>query len=571
MRRPAVLVMVLLICLTVPSGAPAAAGEPVAWRAVWSVALDAAAFGATGPITDYSYIVEPSARALAVTAGTGGIVVLDPPTGRLLSTIPPEPGLAEVTRMRFAGGVLVALRWSPDGRYSWGRLTAYDPATGRRLWGGRAAEEAAVSREAVAALTPSSVELLDAGTGETTATMPLQRGCTGKLAAVADVVAVLEICGTQRVRLTTADPTTGRPRWTRDLAYRAPRQWPPPAEPDTTVKAEVAVAADGSVLVDLADDHPRLYAPDGTRLPMETGARPSWDYTSADTSGRPPIIALGGGPAYTVSSGPSGTERIRALDAGTGLLRWTSPGPRTKPPIATGGMLVTDAGEVYSARALDPWPLVGRLLVTDPATGETSDLALPSAGSAATLVGGAGGLIFTRSPPYDESGGLKGAVRLTAYRLVRASLARAPLPAWPDACGVLTDRDLRLLAPGYLADPHARTLAGVRLTKPVGCVWIPPADEGDVVSVSVQWVAPSVPEARRLVEEEVRYGIGQARTGSVQAPDGSRIVYYEIGDPAGTFHAALISTGPVIVKMTALTPESLRHLAPRALANLQGA
>ncbi|MEU4223895.1 hypothetical protein AB0F17_06350 [Nonomuraea sp. NPDC026600] len=197
---------------------------------------------------------------------------------------------------------------------------------------------------------------------------------------------------------------------------------------------------------------------------------------------------------------------------------------------------------------------------------------MPATEGATLLEGGAGGLVFVRTPTQDDdSAGVKNGTRITAYRLVRANRPPAnppgvaPAADWPDACGLLTDRDLSLLAPGYLASPHSRTLAGSPLPKPAVCDWIPPTDKGDVVSVSVMWTAPSTSEAQRLAAEETRYGLDSVITGR----DGPDIVYYRLGHPAGSQYGALVSVGPVVTKLVASTPETVRRLAPRLRDNLR--
>ncbi|MFD1538228.1 PQQ-binding-like beta-propeller repeat protein, partial [Nonomuraea guangzhouensis] len=377
-----------------------------------------------------------------------------------------------------------------------------------------------------------------------------------------ELVAVLELCANDRVHLAAVDPETGRPHWTRDLTYRRPQQWPPDDEADSRRNVGVATAADGTVLVHL-NDTSFLYAPDGRQLPADLHAA-NWAYST-----RSPIVTGAGVVAHTSIPYGGGAGHVQGIDPATGGTRWTREIPGLTSFIATGDLFVTE-GENYPG--LDFWPLNAYLLAIDAATGEASELPLPATYGATNLEGGVGGLVFVRTPTQDDdSRGVKNGTRITAYRLVRANRPPAnppgvaPAADWPDACGLLTDRDLSPLAPGYLASPHARTLAGRPLPKPAVCDWIPPTDKGDVVSVSVAWTASSTSEAQRLAAEETRYALDAV----IKGRDGPDIVYYQLGHPAGNQYGALVSVGPVITKLVASTPETVRRLAPRLRDNLR--
>ncbi|MEU7854398.1 PQQ-binding-like beta-propeller repeat protein [Nonomuraea sp. NPDC049141] len=557
-RLVGVPLLALMTCLALVSDAPAVVRKAVGWRAEWSAAFDNRSFGLTEDAIVYSHTLVASERALAVAARIGRILILDPVTGRVLSTVPAEPRLGDVRELWVADEALVVLREQPGrtGAEFEGVLTGYDLATGQRLWGWRLAREAVVTRRAVAALTASDVQLLDARTGATRAVMPVLQGCTAAAAAADELVAVLELCANDRVHLAAVDPETGRPYWTRDLTYRRPQQWPPAEGADPRTDMGVATAADGTVLVHLSDT-PYLYASDGRRLPAGIHGEAT----------RSPIIT-GEGVVINTSI-PDGGGYVQGIDPATVAIRWTRGVAGSTSFIATGDLFVTKSGNYPG---LEPWPLNAYLLAIDAATGEASELPLPATGGATFLEGGAGGLVFVSTPTRDDdSTGVKNGTRITAYRLVRANRAPAnppgvaPAADWPDACGLLTDRDLSLLAPGYLAYPHARTLAGSPLPKPAVCDWIPPTDKGDVVSVSVTWTAPSTSEARRLAAEEVRYGLDT----TIKGRDGPDIVYYQLGHPAGDQYGALVSVGPVVTKLVASTPETVRRLAPRLRDNLR--
>jgi hypothetical protein len=150
--------------------------------------------------------------------------------------------------------------------------------------------------------------------------------------------------------------------------------------------------------------------------------------------------------------------------------------------------------------------------------------------------------------------------------------------SWPDACALLTERDLSLLATGYVPSPRPGTLpggsqtgalAGIPLPKPVACDWIPPTDEGAVVSVSVEWVASSASAAQRLAAEENRYGFRLSSGPEITGPGGPDVVYHQLTTPAGPLYSALVRGGPVITKILASTIEAVRQLAPRLRGNLR--
>jgi outer membrane protein assembly factor BamB len=559
-RLVGVPLLALVTCLALVCDAPAVVRKAVGWQAVWSAAFDNRSFGLTEDVFVYSHTLVPSERALAVAARIGRILILDPVTGRVLSTVPAEPRLGDVRELWVADEALVVLRERPGrtGDEFEGVLTGYDLATGQRLWGSRLAREAVVTRRAVAALTASDVQLLDARTGSTRAVMPIPQGCTAAAAAADELVAVLELCANDRVRLSAVDPETGRPYWTRDLTYRRPQQWPPAEGAETRRDVGVATAADGTVLVHLSDT-PYLYASDGRRLPADIHGEAT----------RSPIVSGEGVVVYTSIPDRGGAGYVQGVDPATGAIRWTRGVAGPTSYIPTGDLFVTEDREDLG---LESWPLNAYLLAIDAATGEASELPLPATEGATILEGGVGGLVFVRTPTQDDaSGGVKNGTRITAYRLVRANRAPAnppgvaPAADWPDACGLLTDRDLSLLAPGYLAYPHSRTLADSPLPKPAVCDWIPPTDKGDVVSVSVTWTAPSTSEARRLASEETRYGLDA----TIKGRDGPDIVYYQLGHPAGNQYGALVSVGPVVTKLVASTPETVRRLAPRLRDNLR--
>ncbi|MEU4223894.1 PQQ-binding-like beta-propeller repeat protein [Nonomuraea sp. NPDC026600] len=173
-----------------------------------------------------------------------------------------------------------------------------------------------MTRRAVAALTASDVQLLDARTGATRAVMPISQGCTADAAAADELVAVLELCAGERVRLAAVDPETGRPYWTRDLTYRRPQEWPPAEGADPRRDLDVATAADGTVLVRLSGTS-YLYASGGRRLLADIHGA-NWGYST-----RSPVVTGAGVVAHT--SIPDGGEGgyVQGVDPATGAIRWT--------------------------------------------------------------------------------------------------------------------------------------------------------------------------------------------------------------------------------------------------------
>ncbi|NJP88794.1 PQQ-binding-like beta-propeller repeat protein [Nonomuraea sp. FMUSA5-5] len=544
-RRAALLPLCVLMLVTgmiVLSDAPSVARQAVAWRKVWSRSLDERAFGPAG--FGAGYVLGLSERAVAVARGPGPIFVLDPATGRVRATIQEDARAGEADRIWEAGGTLVVLRKAAAEA---GLLSGYDLVTGARSWGPRPGGEVVVSRRAVMVVTASEVTLLDARTGAAIAARPLERGCTATAAAADERVAVLDVCAGRSVQIRAVDPATGRPRWSRELPYPRAQEWPPGDE-ERAPGTSVAVAADGTVLACLGDAV-RLFTWDGARLPGTL----DWPCSYGQT-----IVTSAGVPVVATTRGSFGPYELRGLDPGTGDVRWTGETANTAALLAIGSQVVRVPG--YSDSPLsyaEPWPLVAHLQAVDALTGRTTRLPLDATASATIVEGQAGGLVITRTPSVEGAPTV-----ISAYHLVRAPRARpggVPLAGWPDACALLADRDLRLLGDGYLTSPHPRP----PVPRPVSCDWIPPADDGDVVSVTIGWAAASEAEARRTAEEEVRYGLDR----TIGTEPG--IWYRETDHPAGTGHTAIVSAGPFVVTLHASTAQAVRLLAPRLRDHLR--
>ncbi|MET7338281.1 PQQ-binding-like beta-propeller repeat protein [Nonomuraea sp. NPDC005650] len=168
------------------------------------------------------------------------------------------------------------------------------------------------------------------------------------------------------------------------------------------------------------------------------------------------------------------------------------------------------------------------------------------------LVGTAPGLAFVRLA----------AGTVAAYTLGygvpdgRELLDGVAADAWPDACDLLP----RPPRGGYITRPATQALFGRELPKPVQCDRVPPTDDEPVVSLSVDWVSA---DAHRLYAVE---------TASIKrewfhdpVTEDPYLLDYLRSTATGTGSApeAVVSVGPVIVRLTSSSRQTLRALAPQ--------
>ncbi|MFC5833162.1 PQQ-binding-like beta-propeller repeat protein [Nonomuraea insulae] len=196
----------------------------------------------------------------------------------------------------------------------------------------------------------------------------------------------------------------------------------------------------------------------------------------------------------------------------------------------------------------------------EPGSGRLDAAPLDLPASAGPAGGATGDLAFV----YDDGGDGE---RVIAYRRVRG---RLPGPvalggvepgSWPDACALLTSRDLGAVAGGYRPLPHRRTVGALPLPKPASCDWIPPSDDGAVVSVSVVWVARSDAEARALFDAAVSADKTYGAYDPITEGPGFFTTMVS-GGVEGAFGRTLVHVGPVIAEVVSTSARALRIVAP---------
>ncbi|NUW35971.1 PQQ-binding-like beta-propeller repeat protein [Nonomuraea sp. SMC257] len=579
----------LAVCLAPASDSADGTRRAVGWRAVWSTTLTQGPGGLwRDPVAEY--VAGASEGVVALGLGRGPVVVMDAGTGLIRSRIRPK-GSGNARRIWVAGDTLVVQRGATSDYGAESYLAAYDLPTAAPLWVTYVAgdeEHAEVTPRGVAIARPSRLDLYDLRRGTSAGGVPVRPGCATSIAAAGAAVALLSGCPGEALRLSAIDPATGRPRWERALPYTTP----PGDRAEKGMATEVQGAADGSVLVRI-NQTSLLYAPDGRPLPgvlspapearvVTTGGVLAHSFAPAAPDGRPESVV-------TQEFDPGGRRLLRTRRTGA-----------AGPLFADGRTFV--AMDVMGRTLGLTWPLPAHLTSVDAVTGETADLPLPVPHAMAELVGVAGGLAFVLGPVPETLGGDGPAARVTAYRLVREERPRAaPLGAvaasrWPDACRLLTAADLAPLGGGHRAFPRT---PGPRLPRPPGaadtagttgtagtagttgtagtaapgqvaCDWIPSADDGTVVFVSVEWVAPSAREARELFAAETARL--KADAGVRALPGGEPDVHFHgLGTPAGTQFHALVVAGPVVARLMTRSEAAVRLLGPRLRDNLRAA
>ncbi|YCK38442.1 PQQ-binding-like beta-propeller repeat protein [Actinomadura sp. ATCC 39365] len=438
-----------------------------------------------------------SDRAVAVATRQGAVRILDPRTGRLRHTVLAGPDRSSsVTGVWIAGGTLVVARGGPDDAGQ--TLYGHDLATGAPLWrrpvtvaprrptlGDTGSYHGprimAAGRGVVVVEQPDEpvrILALDARTGTTTARSAYPGRCRLTGAATAGSVRLLSYCQGE-VRLSSTDPRTLRPGWTRPLTRTSATEGAGPPIGLTANAEGYAQARVGK------DDF--FLGPDGRLL-------------------------------STVSQAVEVTDPDRWL-----------------PPLYAGPATVRPG--------LRPWPLPAYLVAVDPGTGRLRGLPIDLPAHLASLAGASRDLAFVL-------GDVPGGGRLTAYRLVHGP--PRPKTAWPDACGLLTARDLAAFADGYAPAPAADGTAR--------CDWIPPADDGAVVSVSVEWVSPSEEGARRLyAAEAAAVRAAEAVDPTTEAPG---FLTSTVEATNGFYGATLVNVGPVVVRLTSSSRQAVRLLSP---------
>ncbi|MFC6371208.1 PQQ-binding-like beta-propeller repeat protein [Nonomuraea thailandensis] len=494
-----------LLCAVVLAACPAAAVTgvprvPVEWRAVWSVPAE----------TEFEPFLQAqghavSGQAVAVATREGGVRIHDARTGALRHALPADP--APVGGVWAAAGVLVVARQAAGERV----LAGHDLATGALLW-----------RRTITLADP------EARTDEVGSYHGPRIMVTGRGVVVAERV-------TDPVRLQSLDLRTGT------VTAQATR-------PGGCALTGAATARSVTLLSHCADDELRLSSIDARTL-RQDWARPL-PSTNSVKGAHPPLRIRANADGYVHATaggddffcGPGG----RLLSTGPQAVQVTHPGPRS--PLLYAGPHPA-AGRHGGAGLDGSWPLPAHLISVDPRTGRLGGLPIDLPADLVSLAGASGGLAFVHST-------VPGGGRLTAYRLVHGP-ARLEI-AWPDACALLTGRDLAAFAAGYRA---ARGPDGTAT-----CDWIPPTDDGAVITLSVDWVAPSEAQAHRLYTAATA---AVRRTGEIDpTTEAPGFLTYTVHRPNGLHGATTILAGRVIARLTSSSRQAVRIISPLLRDNL---
>lgn len=468
---------------------------PVEWRALWSVPADAE--------NGVEFLGVPghavSARAVTVATRLGTVRIHDPRTGALQRTVPADPAQpAPITGVWIAGDTLVVARGEPDGAEQ--TLYGHDLATGAPLW----------RRTIITAL--RQARLGDTGSYHGPRIMATERG----IVVFEQPDEPLDIQALDaRTGMTTARVTYPRScRLTGAATARSVR---------------LLSYCQGNELR-LASMDPRTLRQEWTRL------LPS---SSSPKDGGPPIGLTANAEGYVHARageddfffGPGG----RLLSTGSQAVKVTDP-DRWNPPLYAGSSTVGN-DQIHTLQ--NTWPLPAYLISVDPVTGRLGGLPIDLPAHLVSLAGASRDMAFVFSDVPGDG-------RLTAYRLTYGT-AR-PKTAWPDACGLLTGRDLAAFADGYRPAPATDGAAK--------CDWIPPADDGAVISLSVEWVSSSDASARKLYTAEA--AAVKATDDIDPTTEAPGFLSYTVAATNGFYGATIINVGPVIVRLTSSSRQAVR-------------
>ncbi|MET9250934.1 PQQ-binding-like beta-propeller repeat protein [Nonomuraea sp. NPDC003709] len=514
-RRAGAILLVVVLAACSSADAPRLSLVPVEWRVAWSAPADAG----TGepPFETPRYAVSDRAVAMATRQGT--VRIHDPRTGELRRTVPAGPApAAPVTGVWIAADTLVVSRGTPD--VAAHALIGLDLATGATLW-----------RRTIAVSThrpPAIGAVVYRGPR----IMVTERGIVvfERPAEPFDLQALDLRTGATTVRAT-------YPRGC-DLQGAA------------TARSVMLLSYCASSQVRLASMDPRTLRPGWARLLSSLASPPD---------GGPPMTLTANAEGYVHASvgeedffyGPDGRPASTASEAARVMnpTRWSTPLFVGSYPVAA------DNGALFLHNG---WPLPAYLTSLDPATGRLGALPLDLPARSVSLVGAIRDLAFV----YGDG-------RLSAYKLSyglshgSARFGGVPASAWPDACALLAGRDLSVLADGYRAVPGQDDPA---LPKPATCDWIPPTDDGAVVSLSVEWVSPSSAAARKLFTAEADAVKGaDAVDLTTQRPD---FLSYTVARTNGLHGATIVTAGPVIVRLSSTSRQAVRLLSPLLRDNL---
>ena len=501
-RAGAMGLAVILAC-----GAVTAADAPpprarVAWRAAWSQPVPSAG-GATELQTPDAAV---SREALVLAAPHGTVTVLDPRTGRLRRTIPADPRFPQpVSGVWTASGTLVVARGSAHVPAH--LLYAYDLATGTLLW-----------RRPLELIMP-----------------PPDHAFRGpRIMAAGHAVVVVER-PTEPVGVRAFDLRSGA------ITAQAALPGGCRLEATATTHRLLLISQCAAGRNTLSGLDPRTLRHRWTR-PLPSGD----------------LLASFAASAGQVAHAVAGPQDV-FIDEDGRPLPASDPG-RWNVPLHLGSYPAR--GENGEIDLSGGWPLPAYLLSPDPGSGRLTGLPLDVPAGYHSLIGATDGMAFVRDHGSDPQ-------RVIAYRqllghaAVTAELGGVEPEAWPDACALLSEHDLRILGDRYRPVPTAKAIGATRLPKPAACDWIPAADDGAVVSLTLDWVSPSTAAARRMFAAEVTRVKDHRHSPFDPTTESAQLLAFTASTPAGTPATTLVRAGPVIARLTSSSRQALRLIAPR--------
>jgi PQQ-like domain len=547
-------------CGSSPAASQAPPGHLVP---VWSAGLPADSAGLSD---DYVYkgvtatLFSVTDAAVVLPAPGGELAVRATRSGRTERDITPDAGWS-FTAIAVSGGRLYAAMVTPQQTVV--RFAAYRlRGSGGPLWRTDLAVRLGpdsdlmlrpvlmTSRGIVVQLGVSgALRGLRLSDGRPTWTTRLPAGCPdGDTATTATAALFLLQCTGGRVRgvrLLSVNPGTGRVGWQRILAVSRREVYP----------ADLATSDTGDILAE-AGTSTRIFSPGGRLIATRSRSQiacPAGSCTMGSL-GRHGVVALGENGAAT-----------QGIDLATGRVTWQRAGTL----IGVGSPMAVDtAGTLFASAGQPVGLLPGFVVAVQVATGRSSVLPLDtSAFESTTVVGTAAGLLFAQ-------GNSPAGTRITAYRPEPAdsagpsALGGVTARQWPDACALLTPRDLRVISPGYVSSPKTIRIPGVTWAKPVTCVYVGPQARDPAVVLSDSWVAATAGQAAGLLADDLA-GLGSLSEPPRRIPGG-----YLVADEslAGGQDRVLIMAGRAVVELTVPgRADDARRLAPIVAARLRAA
>lgn len=353
-------------------------------------------------------------------------------------------------------------------------------------------------------------------------------GCTiNQAAASADIVSVLTHCMNGDVILTSVNPASGTAIWSRTVGYYALSNQ---AGGDGNT---YSVSAQGAFIVVTSDGSASIFSAAGVPLDNEQGME---GYAGLHLASR-------GDHLFIVYARASGDLTVKELDMRTRASRVLVSQPFA--PVS-----VTLAGETLYILGAPPWPLLpATVIAVDIASGSHSVTPLPFPGA-----GLAASQYAQNSSVFSAPGELlvaAGRPTLTAYS-IPLSASAPPDPGiqaagphqWPRACSLLSASTLSAITGDMYVSAPQEISSGPGLPATSACEYAPRDRGFPAITVTVAWIAKTVPGARELMlSSATELGMSQARGISDQT--------YFCQDlnlcAANGQPAALLRVGPTIV------------------------